>query len=635
MRAAQHGGMTSRGAAPPRRTQPTAAKKVTTEVIAPPPPLWRDPWALVAALGVLPVLFASRGVPLGEPVADDFGFLYHALFTRPIDWLGGGGSPLYWRPLSRQLYYLLLAPFAVTHPGLVAALQATLLATAGVLIHRALRTTWPGPAAATAALFPVMLEAARQLVTWSSCAQDLLALVFGTAMLHALSHGRTRLALVWLACALLSKETAIAFAVAFPLWPAQRTRAGEPVTPRERIRGAVAAASLLAVWWLAHEWVSRRAGLLPPPHGGGADAGLGASARALWAAKGVWLDAVSALDPDSPVAAWMPGAVLLLLAPAVAMAAATWAGRVRLRSALPWLGWAAVWSGIATVPLASFMPLWSSHRSVIPAMGVGVAFVSLLLQAGPWALAAVSALRLVAVLASPTAPQRIALSGSNVEFDFRRLGSLQRLAHEVRTNTLRVRPTLPHDARIARNQWPRMSLFAFQDPKAFRVWYHDSTLDVIEMAEVKSHPLERVDLAVEFEPHRTPQAAFISPIALQHVIMAADSLRLGRPAATVELLSGLEREQPDTNAAVFMATALSVRGGALLELRRDEEGAATLQRSLEYYINDANAHRLLAEYHRLHGRPDLAVIELQRHLLLFPRDADAQKMLDYLTRPLP
>ena len=113
--------------------------------------------------------------------------------------------------------------------------------------------------------------------------------------------------------------------------------------------------------------------------------------------------------------------------------------------------------------------------------------------------------------------------------------------------------------------------------------------------------------------------------------MAADSLRSGRAAVAEALLRNFEHEQADTNAAVFMATAMSVRGGALLELRRDEEAAAALQRSLAYYPRDANAHRLLAEYHRLNGRPLQAMIELQRHLTLFPDDVEVQRALAEIT----
>ncbi len=613
---------------PARSAQHHAAHKVEARPIE----VWRDPWALAVALSVVPVLIAARRGLLGEPVADDFGFLHRALLGGRPDWLGGGGSPLYWRPLSRQLYYLLLGPVMLAHPLLVALLQAALLAGAGVLLYRALRPSWPAPAAAAAGAFPLLLEADRQLIGWASCAQDLLALLFGMAALHALSRARRPAALAWLALALLCKETAIAFAPALALWPAHRRTDGAPARAGDRLRTGAGAAAVLATWWLAHEWVSRRAGLLPPPHAASAGGAAGLLAKAGWAARGVWLDALSVRDPGAVTAAWMPWAVLLVLAPTLTLVATLPSGRQRLRSALPWLGWSVVWTGIATIPLATFMPAWSSHRSVIPAVGLGVALVALLRAAPPALLAVLTGLRLVALLTGPVAPERIGITGSNVEFDFARLSTLQRLAHQVRATLVAAYPTLPRGAHLARNQWPRGTLFAFQDPRAFQVWYRDTTLRVIEMAEVRAHPLDPLAAIVEFEPHRSPQVAMISPVALRHMLLAADSLRNGRDEAALALLADFEKLQPDTSCAVFIATGLTIRAGALLELRRDEEAVATLRRALEYYPLVASAHRMMSEYWRAHGQVEPAIRELQEQVRLYPGDAGARAELDQLLR---
>src|SRR5205814_7772276 len=111
----------------------------------------------------------------------------------------------------------------------------------------------------------------------------------------------------------------------------------------------------------AHEAVSRHAGLLAPPRAEAVGIG-GLLAQFAWAMRGVWLDSLSVRDPAATTAAWMPWAVLLVLAPALGVAAATAAGRARLAAAGPWLGWALVWSGLAVLPLATFMPLCSSDR---------------------------------------------------------------------------------------------------------------------------------------------------------------------------------------------------------------------------------------------------------------------------------
>src|SRR5947208_10179737 len=67
-----------------------------------------EPWLWVALAAVLLVFVRSLGAPLGEPVADDFDHLHHALFAHDLSWLNGGGSLSFWRPLAYQGYYGLL-----------------------------------------------------------------------------------------------------------------------------------------------------------------------------------------------------------------------------------------------------------------------------------------------------------------------------------------------------------------------------------------------------------------------------------------------------------------------------------------------------------------------------------------------
>src|SRR5206468_1557755 len=107
-----------------------------------------------------------------EPVADDFDFLHRALLEPNATPFGGGGAVLYWRPLARQAYYRLLGPLMLTHPRAQALLLAALLSLTAVLLYRALRTRWEGPAAAAAATFPMFAEAARVLLLWPAAFQD-------------------------------------------------------------------------------------------------------------------------------------------------------------------------------------------------------------------------------------------------------------------------------------------------------------------------------------------------------------------------------------------------------------------------------------------------------------------------------
>src|SRR5512143_596320 len=107
---------------PPRRPPRPAA------VAAPVPPsfprLLADPWAWAALASLGIVLARTWGVPFGEPVADDFDHLHHALFTNDHSWLDGGGSRSFWRPLAYQGYYGLLHDVILARPAWITALHA-------------------------------------------------------------------------------------------------------------------------------------------------------------------------------------------------------------------------------------------------------------------------------------------------------------------------------------------------------------------------------------------------------------------------------------------------------------------------------------------------------------------------------
>src|SRR2546425_553456 len=94
--------------------KPPPARAASGTVIrsAPPP-----------ALLALPLVLHSLSTPLGEPFADDFSFLRRALFPGPLSWLDGGGSPIFWRPLSRQLYFGAFGELMLSHPAWIAGLH--------------------------------------------------------------------------------------------------------------------------------------------------------------------------------------------------------------------------------------------------------------------------------------------------------------------------------------------------------------------------------------------------------------------------------------------------------------------------------------------------------------------------------
>src|SRR5262245_18329270 len=112
------------------------------------PAAWRDPWAWASLLAVAPMVLRSLGAPLGVPTADDWDFVDRALLSGRHSLLDGGGSTAFWRPIPHQIYYGLCSSLMLSHPLVVAALHAALLAAMALLAYRAARTRLSGPAAA-------------------------------------------------------------------------------------------------------------------------------------------------------------------------------------------------------------------------------------------------------------------------------------------------------------------------------------------------------------------------------------------------------------------------------------------------------------------------------------------------------
>src|ERR1041385_1632356 len=214
-----------------------------------------DPWLWALALCALPLVLHARSTPLGEPFADDFSFLERALLPGPHTLFDGGGSPLFWRPLSRQVYFGALGPFMLAHPALIAALQLLVLLASGAFVYRALRPEWPGPWCAAAASVPLLLESDRMLIAWPSHYQDVGALFFGSIALHEASRRRGGSMALALACSLLCKEVVAAGALLLPWIPA--AAAGDR---KARIRSSMWTAAVLAAWGAAYLGVAARTG---------------------------------------------------------------------------------------------------------------------------------------------------------------------------------------------------------------------------------------------------------------------------------------------------------------------------------------------------------------------------------------
>lgn len=591
--------------------------------VAPAPPAWRDPWAWAACASILPILFASIGAPFAEPVADDFEPMARVLLGEGVDWLSGFGSAFYWRPLSRQAYYLAAAGLIAEAPRGVMALHALALAATAFLIHRALRPAWGGPLAAAAATGPVLLESSRMLIGWPANMQDLGAILFAALAIHEASRRRLATTLAALVGSLLCKEVVAPAAPLIALMPGLGPRGRAA-----RLRWLAAVVATLAAWAAAYLAVHAAAGLTWPGAAVGA-ATPGWPARVGWSAA-MLARATVGLEPapgrwDAAMAAALVGLVA-----AAAVVAIRPAPRRRLAAARGWATWGAAWFAAAAVLLAPLHPEWYAYRAAFGALGVSIAAVALLGAASPWLAAGFVALRLATVAVAPPPPPRVdaAPVASGAAFDVPRLARLQRFVSEVREALRRRHPTLPRGARVVQHHLPQMSEYAFAGSRALQVWYRDPTLAWMRFEEFRARPGLGVAAIVEYQPDRAPQVAVVEPEAMRALIAGLDAVRGARWREALDHLARAERLQPDTSAAVFRASVLSKRAAAEAGLGRDLDAERSASRAIGLWPDDTDARWVLATRLARRGRLREASAQLETLLTANPRDAEAGALLE-------
>ena len=583
------------------------------------PPLWRDGW-LAAALAPLVLLVArSLGSPFGEPVADDFDHLHHALFSADRSWLGDGGSASFWRPLAYQGYYGLLHGVMRSHPAWIAALHLALLGLAVALLYDTARRHLSRPAAATLAMFPVLLESTRALVIVPVHIVDLGLILFSVAAWRAAEGGRLAAALAALAAALLCKETAVATAAVLP-WLA-RPRPGD-----SRRRWAVASALLVAVWAGLYLYVrSHRS--LALPHGLEARLSPGMlldPERYAWAVAGTLRALVSlpmrVADREGPVLA----ASLLLLGTAAVILATSAPARARLRGPRPFALTGLAWGGLATLTLISVHPVWSPERIVYSSLGFAAALVVLLEAAHPalpWALVA---LRMVTFCMAPAAPERVtrAAPERGAFVDFERLVRLQHLMVEARTTLRREFPTLPPHAGVAMLHPPFMTDYAAGD-RALQVWYADSTLRWVRwdrVAEAEAHGLAG---AMEFREDAEPPFRRIEPRALRLLFQAGALRGAAEWQASVDTLRVADALQRDRQAHYFLGRVAGLEAWCLGGLGHLAEAESMARQSLVLAPENADGHLMLAAIHNGRGEWSQSLAHLDTIQTWYPNYAAA------------
>jgi tetratricopeptide (TPR) repeat protein len=601
--------------------------------LAPAPPLARDPWAWLSALAVLPLVLHSLGAPLGEPVADDFDFLHHALFSPTHSLFDGGGSTAFWRPLAHQLYFGVMSGVMLSHPGLIAALHTLLLALAAVLLYRALRRVWPGPWAALAATFPLFSESTRSMISWPAQFVDLGAWLFTALAIHQTAARRLWSTLLALLAALLCKEVAVVAALLVPWLPGLGPR-----ERGERLRWAGASAGLVIAWGATYLVVRGHAGLvLPhPAENAAAAAATPLMARVVWAISRS-LKALFSLPTIHAVRAEpIIVAAISLFALALGAALVSASARARLRRALPLAGWGLAWFAMASATMTPVYPIWAPYRSAYGGIGFGVMSAALLGAAHPALLASLVALRLVAFALSPGPPARVGGQApeTGAFIDFERLVRLQRLMHDTRVVLKRNNPSLPRGAGVGLYYLPRHSDYAYGGSRSLQVWYRDSTLHWVTYSTFTNRPETPMAAIAEYERRRSPQMSIVDPEAMRSFLAALANVRARDFRAGLAMLDRADSIQHGSSSDMFAGQVAGKRAEALTFLHEYDSAEREARRGIALWPENSYAHYALAVGAYVRGQLPEALALVDSVLAFDPRQMAALELHSTIVRLL-
>ncbi len=490
-------------------------------------------WALAGALAILPLFWASRGPTLGTPVADDYFFLWHLVFDPTLDPLGSMGAPYYWRPVSRQLYFLLAGPWLMSAPWLAPLLAALLLLALYAVLYRLARRRFDAPVSAAIACFPLLAEPARIFLAWPSAAQHLLPTVFAALAVERAAAGRLTFAAAASLLALLSNEAAIVVLPTLPLVAWFRTRSW-----RETARWGAGTTAVAALWGAGYA-VARAHGVGLPP-----GAGAGLPAEALWSVV-VRTFVAQTGGEGLPPALSGPHLALCGLLVAVALAGSfSRAARKRIADAAPVLLGGLAWFVAGAVPLAMIFPDWNAWRTTVAALGLAFALTGWLALVSPWLAGLLVALRLAALLLASPAPALVTGEpppGSDL--CLARIVRLQRIVGSSRTALLDRYPRLEPGSIVRYWNLPQFAEIGFDTGTALQVWYRDSTLAWAPFGGMGGWTAPRAAL-VEYDSGRPWPATIIEPRALALFQAGYDRMFQRSWQASESLLVEAQRAQP-------------------------------------------------------------------------------------------
>jgi hypothetical protein len=599
----------------PRETRVARAADPSDRAPSTPPAPGKRPgwtWLVTGPLALIALLAACRGALLGVPVTDDYTFLA-ALRFHPLDLLGPMGSPLYWRPLSRQIYFWALGPLLVTRPWIAVALHLVLLLALFLVLDRIARRFLDPPLAAVVAIFPLLGEPTRVLLAWPSGGEYLLAMLGVALATHEALAGRRWTAALAALAAILSHEAATLILFLLPSIAWLRTRRAREAMMWTAISGALASVSILG------HAAARARGMSLPVSGAGFSWRLWPALIARALAAQLDLEELSGLPRAILIAAWITIAV------AAVFLATRRDARARLARWKHVLIGAALWFVLAVAPLTALLPDWNGWRTVFPALGLALALIGTLALIAPPLAVAATGLRLIGLCLAPLAPVLIAGDppASSSQMSFVRLARLERAVESTRRALLARHARLEPHADVRYWGLPQLCEYGFEGSKAVRVWYRDSTIQWTGFGG-DSGLTSRIDALVTYDENDPWPARVVEPEALR-LLRDGRAALLGHRLAESDSLLTLARRISPTRG--LMPYTLLISSAYAAYQGKDYARADSLARAaLDVHKETPDFWALEARIAIARDDPRAAAMAVQRCLRLDPSHADGRRI---------
>jgi hypothetical protein len=452
---------------------------------------WAAPGLVLA--GVIALYVNTLGAGF---INDDYLFLEQ---VRRHGLLGAlaepGGLANYFRPLSREVWFALLAPLSGGGPVLFHIAQLLVFAAALVLLADLLSAFVPAqgrrvaPAVMAGVAWFALLPLQRVILTWVSCSQDLLALVGVLASVACFRRGRRVPAIVAYAAAVLAKESALPLPAVLFVW-AWRV---EGATPRDAFR-RVAPFALAALPWAIGEWVLRQHStgaatlVFHADHLAAAFVHLAQSLAGIEHARG-WLDSWAAARPSA-----LAFALLALAAVWLPERADTASAPARHTPARGGTAFGIAWLAGFTLPVWPVAYFWSSYYFTLAAVGAAVLVTLLARRVARWSWIALAGALLWWHAAGVSAP---AFGIANdpwlgtSHFTPYYLERAAALSNRLRASLTRSLPKVVTGTRFFFASIPSWAGFQTGNGPNIRQLYHDDSLESHFYSEFDEHTAAR------------------------------------------------------------------------------------------------------------------------------------------------